>query len=81
MLATFTSDNLVANLSNSKVPCSAVAISHISCHISYQRLVAVAFSDAVFVTWHGDQKGTDGEESTLGLASTVQKRELADQHF
>lgn len=30
MLATFTSDNLIANLSNSKVPCSAVAISHIS---------------------------------------------------
>lgn len=51
MLATFTSDNSVANFSNSKVPCSMAAISHIS---SYQRLVAVAFSDAVFVAWHGE---------------------------
>lgn len=71
MPTTFTSDNLIANLSNSKVPCSAVAISHIS-H-SHRCLVAVAFSDAVSVAWHGEQKVTDGEESALGLASTVLK--------
>lgn len=56
------SDHLIANLSDSKVPC-----------ISYQHLAAMEFSGAVFVVWHGEQKVTDGEKSALGSASTVQK--------